>query len=120
MNALTSRSNTPALAHDKRVCIFAAEEIVSSRNGGTFICDGFPDEIERNLKAIDLVGHDDIGIIVAEHTVIESYMQQLHDNTRIGEFFRGFGERFGHSLGSPGHFTLCLHPTVYSADPSLW
>jgi hypothetical protein len=68
------------LGHDKRVSVFAAQEIASTRNGGAFCVDRFPDEIDRTNKAVDLIGHDDYGTIVAEHTVIESYSHQLHDS----------------------------------------
>jgi hypothetical protein len=108
---------TVQLAHDKRVCIFGAQEITSARNGGTFVPDDYPDETERVAKAVDLLGHDDIGPIVAEHTVIESYAHQIHDNSRIGEFLPGFADRFGNSLAAPGHYTLCIHPQGIAGVP---
>jgi hypothetical protein len=48
------------------------------------------------------------GPIVVEHTVVESYPDQVHDNKRTNEVFRGFADRFGHSLESPGTYTLTV------------
>jgi hypothetical protein len=46
--------------------------------------------------------------MIAEHTVVESYLNQLRDNVRIREVFLGFEARFGHSLEAPGFYTLAI------------
>jgi hypothetical protein len=94
--------------HRKAVCVFAAQELATSRNGGRLQIDGFPDEVERTKPAVDLTAHDGIGGIVAEHTVVEAYDSQLHDNVRVGEAFLDFPDRFGHGLEAPGHYTLAI------------
>lgn len=95
--------------HDKQVSIFAAERLVIGRNGGNLVLDAFPDEVERQERAVDLLAHDGIGTIVVEHTVVESYLHQVHDNVRITEVFNGFERRFEHSLAAPGFYTLAVH-----------
>jgi hypothetical protein len=96
------------LAHDKRVCLYAAETLAERRNGGPVYADRFPDEEERRRPAIDLIAHDTMGSIGVEHTLIEAYEQQVRDNQRVNEVFNGFAERFGHSLPSPGLYTLAI------------
>jgi len=97
------------MKHDKAVCIYAANRLSQHRNGGVFVVDAFPDEIERTAQAVDLAGHDEMGGVVVEHTVVESYSEQLHDNVRVTEAFVDFGDRFGHSLPAPGFYTLAVH-----------
>lgn len=96
------------LPHDKQICIVAAQEISDTRNGGVFIPDSFPDEQERTKRAIDLIGHDEIGIMSVEHTLVESYADQTHDNSRVAQLRNLIEERIG-SLEKPGRYTLCLH-----------
>jgi hypothetical protein len=67
-------------SHEKRVCLFAAQQLASGRNGGFVTIDSYPDEEERQQPAIDLLAHDSLGSISVEHTLIESYSTQLHDN----------------------------------------
>lgn len=97
------------LSRDKRICLYAAQQLANGRDGGTVIVDAYPDEEERQRPAIDLLGHDSCGPISVEHTLIEPYSAQLHDNKRVVEVFEGFPERFGHALQSPGRYTLGIH-----------
>ncbi|MGH8996604.1 MAG: hypothetical protein ACRDYB_11320 [Acidimicrobiales bacterium] len=100
---------TKPLSHEKRVCLYAAQQLANARNGGVVTADSYPDEEERQLPAIDLAAHDNNGPISVEHTLIEPYSTQLHDNRRVLEVFSGFAERFRHSLDSPGRYTLGIH-----------
>jgi len=95
--------------HEEAVCEFAAQRVVAQRNGGVLVVDSHPDKEDRQGPAIDLLAHDALGPIAVEHTAIEAYENQLHDNRRIAEVFTGFAERFGHSLASPGTYTLAIH-----------
>lgn len=95
-------------SRDKVVCEYAARRLSIHRNGGLFVPDEYPDEIERNDEAVDLIGHDDLGVIVAEHTIVPSYVHQVHDNARLAQIFRSFAERFDHSLPGPGTYTLAI------------
>ncbi len=94
---------------DKAVCEHAARRLTIHRNGGEFVVDAYPDEVERTNEAVDLIGHDEIGTIVAEHTIVPSYLNQVHDNARLAQVFSRFGERFEHSLEGPGTYTLAVH-----------
>ena len=76
--------------HEQRVCLFAAQHFADGRNGGTISLDAYPDEEERQRPAIDLLAHDSLGPISVEHTLIEPYSAQLHDNKRVVEVFAGF------------------------------
>jgi hypothetical protein len=96
---------------DTRVCIFAAQELVKHRNGGSLQVDSLPDKTERPAQAVDLVAHDDLGVIVAEHTAALVYGEQVNDNQRAYQLFAGFEERFGHELAAPGRYTLTIDPT---------
>jgi hypothetical protein len=95
--------------HEQSVCLYAAQQFADGRNGGTISVDAYPDEEERQSPAIDLLAHDGLGPISVEHTLIEPYSAQLHDNKRVVEVFAGFPERFGRGLESPGHYTLGIH-----------
>jgi hypothetical protein len=105
------------VAIDKRVCLYAVQELSNARNGGPLTVDGYPDEVERQQPAIDLVAHDRLGTIIAEHTRIESYPAQLYDNKRVTEVFAGFADRFGHSLDAPGCYTLAIDTGTGHAFP---
>ena len=48
-------------SHEKRVCLFAAQQLASRRNGGFVTIDSYPDEEERQQPAIDLLAHDSLG-----------------------------------------------------------
>jgi hypothetical protein len=100
---------TEPLRHDKRVCLFGVEHLARLRNGGSVHIDSFPDEEERQLQAIDVLARDNVGPIAAEHTLIEAYEGQVHENKRMQEVFDGFEERFVHALPIPGLFTLAIH-----------
>jgi hypothetical protein len=104
-------------ARDKRVCLFGTADLVLSRNGGALVVDSFPDEVERSAKAIDLIAHDDLGVLAAEHTVVEAYASQLYDNLRMREVFGLFAQRFGHGLPAPGRYTLSVVTTGAAAFP---
>jgi hypothetical protein len=74
------------------------------------VVDELPDVQERNRAAIEMVVHDDVGPVSIEHTLIEAYPGQIHENRRMAEIFDGFAQRFGNSLPHPGRYTLCVHP----------
>lgn len=93
---------------DKAVCEFAARRLTVHRNGGLFVVDGYPDERDRNESAVDLIGHDNSGLIVAEHTIVPSYLNQVRDNARLAQVFDHFPERFGNSLSRPGTYILAV------------
>ena len=95
--------------HNREVCEFAAQRLATQRNGGDIIVDSHPDEVERQRPAVDLIAHDLFDPIAAEHTVIEAYEDQIHDNRRISEVFANFHERFRPSLPGPGTYTLAVH-----------
>ena len=103
---------SPALEHDKKVCLFGIAFLASGRNGGPAHPDSFPDEEERQQRAIDLVAHDALGVICCEHTLIEPYGEQLYDNRVIGELLGDFPNRFEHTLPGPGRYTLGLHAMI--------
>ncbi len=99
------------------MCEFAAERLTAWRNGGTLVVDAYPDKEDRQNPAVDLLAHDAIGPMAVEHTTIEAYENQLHDNRRINEAFAGFPERFGRSLASPGTYTLAIRTRGGHAFP---
>ena len=99
-------SNIPS--HEQSVCLYAAQQLANGRSGGDVTVDLYPDEEERQHPAIDLLAHDRHGSISVEHTLIESYPTQLHDNKRVAELFVDFPARFDHSLESPGRYTLAI------------
>lgn len=96
-------------SHEKRVCLFAAQQLASGRNGGFVTIDSCPDEEERQQPAIDLLAHDSLRSISVEHTLIASYSTQLHDNRRVNEVFADFPTRFDHLLEPTGRYTLAIH-----------
>jgi hypothetical protein len=105
---LTSAPGRPP--NDTRVCVFGASQFSKHRNGGSFHIDSFPDTTQRGEQAVDLVGHDARGTIVAEHTAALVYAEQVNDNQRAYQLFAGFEERFGHELDVPGRYTLLVDP----------
>lgn len=108
MNSLGAQS--PPAADD--VCLFGAEALVRARNGGGHLhVDNWPDKVERNRPAPDLLAHDEAGTIVVEHTTVVSYAQQVEDNVRASDVFSGFENRFAAGLERPGRYTLLIDPT---------
>ncbi len=93
--------------HEKTVCRFGVEEFTRSRNGGHLTVDAFPDDDERGEPAVDLVGHDEIGEVVAEHTVLEAYEGQLFDYVRTQEILRSVASGIG-PLRPPGSYMLVV------------
>ena len=89
------------------VCLFAVDDFACSRNGGAVGVDAIPDEEERQALAVDLLCHDQVGDIVAEHTLLEAYEGQLHDNLRAHELLAGAAPRMG-LLAPPGRYTLLV------------
>jgi hypothetical protein len=102
-----SRSRPP---DDASVCLFGAEALARHRNGGDVVVDVVPQDLERNAPAVDLVAHDELGTIVAEHTMVPVYAEQVAHVVRAEKLFTGFSERFGHGLPAPGRYTLQIDP----------
>lgn len=100
---------SPPAADD--VCLFGAEALVRARNGGQLHVDNWPDKVERNRPAPDLLAHDEVGTIVVEHTTVVSYADQVEDNVRASGVFSGFEDRFAAGLEGPGRYTLLIDPT---------
>ena len=94
--------------HERMVCRFAAQKLADRRMGGEFDVDRYPDEEEHVEEAVDVIGHDELGAVAIEHTVIEAYDSQIHDNKRFEQLFDGFAQRFGQSLPMPGYYALCI------------
>jgi hypothetical protein len=103
------RAPTPPDRDD--VCLFGGDALVRTRNGGQLHVDGWPDKVERNRPAPDLLAHDEVGTIVIEHTTVVTYTEQVEDNVRARDVFSGFEGRFGAGLERPGRYTLLLDPT---------
>jgi hypothetical protein len=103
---------TDKRSRDKVVCEYAARRPSIHRNGRVFVQDEHPDKVEKHDEAVDLIGHDGVGIIVAEHTIVPSYLHQVADNARLAQVFAGFAERFEHSLERPGTYTLAIRTLV--------
>jgi hypothetical protein len=85
--------------------------LVKHRNGGSLQVDSFPDKTERTAQAVDLVAHDDLGVIVAEHTAALVYAEQVNDNRRANQLFEGFEARFAQELVAPGRYMLTIETT---------
>jgi hypothetical protein len=94
--------------HRHAVTIFAAEKVTEQRNGGYFTVDEIPDLNERNLRAIDLIGHDSLGIICLEHTLIEAYEGQRRETRQASRLMERMEERFKEGLDRPGPYVLAL------------
>jgi hypothetical protein len=93
------------------VCLFGAEALVRARNGGQLHVDNWPDRVERNRPAPDLLAHDEVGTVVVEHTTVVTYNDQVEDNVRARDVFSGFEDRFAAGLERPGRYTLLIDPT---------
>jgi hypothetical protein len=95
--------------HRHAVTVWAGGKIAERRNGGTFFEDFVPDESERTVPAIDLVGHDSLGAICLEHTLVEAYEGQTLDNKRAREVSALLAKRLARGLDPPGAYTLGLN-----------
>lgn len=93
------------------VCLFGAGELARTRNGGQLHVDTWPDKVERNRPAPDLLAHDEVGTVVVEHTTVVAYTDQVEDNVRARDVFSGFEGRFAAGLERPGRYTLVIDPT---------
>ena len=105
----STRQMSEDLTHDQQISIYAAQHFANGRGASTVEIDDLPDVAERTIEAIEMLAHDAVGPISVEHTHIEAYTGQIHDNRRMAELFDGFGDRFGNSLPHPGRYTLCIH-----------
>ena len=94
--------------HERAVCLVAAQALARRRAGCEFVVDGYPDEGERTDEAVDMIGHDDVGAVAVEHTLVEAYPSQTLDNVRMRQLFEGFPSRFGSSLPLPGYYTFSV------------
>ena len=104
-------------SHRHAVALWSAQNVAEMRNGGDFIHDLVPDEIVRSKPAIDLIGHDSVGPICLEHTLIEAYEGQVNDNRRASEVSTLLGRRFSAGLEKPGSYTLALNTGDLSSLP---
>ena len=97
------------LTHDQEISLYAAQHFANGRSASAVEIDDLPDLSERTAEAIEMLAHDALGPISVEHTHIEAYSGQIHDNRRMAELFERFADRFGNSLPHPGRYTLCVH-----------
>ncbi len=97
------------LTHDQQISLYAAQHFANGRGASAVEIDDLPDVAVRTVEAIEMLAHDAVGPISVEHTHIEAYSGQIHDNRRMAELFQGFADRFGNSLPHPGRYTLCIH-----------
>jgi hypothetical protein len=95
--------------HRHSVTVWAAGKIAERRSGGSFSEDEVPDAVDRTRPAIDLVGHDSIGAICLEHTLIEAYEGQVNDNRRGREVSDRLAERLTDGLEQPGTYTIGIN-----------
>jgi hypothetical protein len=69
----------------------------------------FPDEEERNKEAVDVLAEYAGGRIVIEHTVIESYIGQRDDYSRIIKLLKPLEKTLENELPKPGHYSLTIN-----------
>ncbi len=76
------------LKRDQLLALMVAEHDAIHRGVGPFEPELCPDEVQRNRPAVDLVGRDQAGTVVAvEHTIVESYDHQIMDIRVAKEMF---------------------------------
>jgi hypothetical protein len=83
-----------------------------TRNGGQLHVDTWPDKVERNRPAPDLLAHDEVGNIVVEHTTVVAYTDQVEDNVRARDVLSGG------SLGDPSRLAGWSSPRQRKATSS--
>jgi len=68
----------------------------------------YPDEKERNAKAVDVLLKSSSGEIVLEHTRIESYPKQIEDWSQVRRLLKPLEGILKKKLPMPGHYELAI------------
>jgi hypothetical protein len=93
---------------------------LSARWGEHFRVLAAPDELERQLPAVDLLieGNDGRHVVV-EHTIVESFSGRIRDDVLISELARIVEPALASKLPAKGHFRLVLRPDGLSRRADL-
>lgn len=96
---------------DQRAVIEVALAGLSLRWNVAFTALGVPDEIERQLPAVDLLVEDAKGHkLVIEHTIVESFSGRIFEDTMFAELAKCLEDRLTGRLPVPGHYRVTLEP----------
>jgi hypothetical protein len=93
--------------HRKQVCNTLAC-FIARRKGITIKRIRYPDEEQRNVKAVDVLVESSSSEIVIEHTLIESYPGQIAEHSRIQELLKPLQTMLAGKLPTPGHYELSV------------
>lgn len=94
--------------HEHRVCNTVAHFIAKRKN--LFIIEiCCPDQAKKNSKpSVDRLIKCSDTEIALEHTLVESYPQQIADNKRVANLLGPLRAELSGQLPTPGHYELCV------------
>src|SRR5439155_24368709 len=93
--------------HEKKVC--RAITIILEEREGVKISDlEYPDQIEREKKAVELKFCLGSKKFALEHTQIESFTNQISDGHKIKSFLGSLEDELNGVLPKPGHYVLSI------------
>jgi hypothetical protein len=95
---------------DQLEVMFAALDALSLRWSERFTVVAFPDEIEREAPAIDLLVAGASGEMAIEHTLVESFPQRIFDDRLFVALAAEVERRLTNELPMPGHYRVVLKP----------
>jgi hypothetical protein len=95
------------LRRDQLVARMVAERDAELRGTGPVEVVAWPDAEERRAKDVEFVGRDDAGLVAVEHTIIESYPQQIAETRVLHEMFPLGGPELPEVVEA-GHYRLLV------------
>ncbi len=93
--------------NDKILCKIAAKAI-TERHNDTFDVLEIPDDIDRTNPAVDMLCAGKEHDYPIEHTLIESFPDQIYDNVRFVECFAPLEGILAGKLPKPGHYHFSI------------
>lgn len=95
--------------HEKLVCDFIIQFHQEKFSTSTIKFYSKPDKIDRKQKSVDyLYSYENSNLIAVEHTLIESYPDQIQDTHRFVQLLKPLEVELRDKLPKPGKYWLCI------------
>lgn len=95
--------------HERKVCL-ASAQFMAQRNMGVLSDLEWPEDQERQKKAIELRAKIGLSTLVLEHTRVESFSGQITDDHQFMTLLGPLEAKLSGHLPTPGYYNLCVAP----------